>query len=253
MVNKLLISLGAAALLLGTSAVAGEHKKEEAKEHGEKKAAHWDYDKHGPSCWGDFSTVCSEGKKQSPINIVTKETIPLDGDAVLKLDQDYCAESKVEDNGHSIKVSLEEAGSVTAGCVDYKLLQFHFHGHSEHTVDGKQYDLVAHLVHKSSEGDLAVVGVLFEEGEANPFLDKVIKNVGKNAMLNVAEMLPEDTEHYYHYQGSLTTPPCSEGVQWYVLKQPVTASKEQLAAFRKYYENNYRPVQPLNDRKVQAR
>ncbi len=147
---------------------------------------------------------------------------------------------------------MEEAGFITAGCVDYKLLQFHFHGYSEHTVDGKQYDLVAHLVHQSENGDLAVVAVLFNEGEANPFLDKVLKNVGKDAMLNVDEMLPENTENYYHYQGSLTTPPCSEGVQWYVLKETVTASKEQLASFRKYYSSNYRPVQAINDRKVQA-
>ena len=242
--KKTLFSLTATALLLSGAAFAGDH--------GAKKAAHWDYDKHGPSCWGDFNKECSDGKAQSPINIVTADTIPLDADAALLLNQDYCAEAKVIDNGHSIKVTMEDAGSITAGCVDYKLLQFHFHGYSEHTVDGKQYDLVAHLVHQSEGGDLAVVGVLFEEGEANPFLDKVLKNVGKEAMLNVDEMLPVNTENYYHYQGSLTTPPCSEGVQWYVLKESVTASKEQLAKFRKYYSNNYRPVQAVNDRKVQA-
>jgi carbonic anhydrase len=100
---------------------------------------------------------------------------------------------------------------------------------------------------------LAVIGVLFVEGKNNPLLDNVLGGVGRTIRIDPQDLLPHDANHYYHYVGSLTTPPCTEGVQWYILKQPVTASKDQIQTMRTYYENNYRPVQSLSGRKVELK
>ena len=137
---------------------------------------------------------------------------------------------------------------------DYNLVQFHLHGKSEEKINAKQYDLVAHMVHKSEDGNLSVVAVLFKQGkQENPVLSKVISNVGSNIEINPEDLLPKNTDHYYHFMGSLTTPPCTENVNWYVLKDVQSVSKAQLKAIRKYYNHNYRPVQPLNGRDVEAR
>jgi len=171
----------------------------------------------------------------------------------LHLDEDVHTTAKVIDNGHSIKVTPKEGGTVQLHGETFKLLQFHFHGKSEHTIDGKRYDMVAHLVHQNPKTkQLAVIAVFFEEGKNNPVLDNVLSGLDKEIRIDPADLLPKDTSHYFHYVGSLTTPPCSENVQWYLLKQPAQASKEQIEAFRKYYVDNERPVQELHDRKIEA-
>ncbi|OWW18306.1 hypothetical protein AYR66_01650 [Noviherbaspirillum denitrificans] len=165
--------------------------------------------------------------------------------------------AEVVNNGHTIQVNLAEGGTLTLDGVPYKLLQFHFHTPSEERINGKSYPLVAHLVHKSAEGKLAVVGVMIKEGKINTALKEVFDNLSNaegekkalNGDLKIADMLPSGG--YYKYTGSLTTPPCSEGVRWQVMKQPIEASKDQIKAFQKLYKMNARPVQPLNGRKLE--
>jgi carbonic anhydrase len=158
-----------------------------------------------------------------------------------------------------VQVNLEQGGTVHLESGDYKLVQFHFHTPSEEKVNGKRYPLVAHLVHKNDAGELAVVAVLFKEGHPNAALKEVFGELpaaagekhALGAPIDVASALPAH-HAYYAYTGSLTTPPCSEGVRWQVLKEPVEVSKQQLAAFHKLYTMNARPVQPLNGRVVKV-
>ncbi len=240
--KKILVAAAAVSLLCSVVS---------AEVHNTEK--HWGYSKNGPAHWGDFSKTCAVGKAQSPINIVSDKSVKLDTSSNLTLKEDIKTTAKVIDNGHSIKVTPKEGGSIELNSESYTLLQFHFHGKSEHTVDGKQYDMVAHLVHQNPKTkQLAVVAVLFEEGKKNPILDTILGGMNKEIPLNPADILPENTQHYFHYVGSLTTPPCSENVLWYVLKQPASASKDQIEAFRKYYLDNERPVQALNDRKIKS-
>ena len=226
--------------------------------HAADHAPHWGYGgEHGPEEWGDMEadfSACKLGKEQSPIDIrnATKSTLP-------PLDFKYAKSSaEVVNNGHTIQVNLADGGVLTLDGVPYKLVQFHFHAPSEEKIGGKAYPMEAHLVHQSAEGKLAVVAVLLTEGRANAALNSVFRDLPQtegaektlDANFNAAELLPI-ARGYYTYVGSLTTPPCSEGVRWQVLKQPVEVSKAQIAAFRKLYSMNARPVQPLNDRKVE--
>ena len=142
--------------------------------------------------------------------------------------------------------------------VPYKLVQFHFHTPSEEHINGKAYPMVMHLVHKNDKGELAVVGVMLKQGKANaalkPFFDNLPQAEGEKKVLdasfNIANLLPAKRD-YFKYMGSLTTPPCSEGVRWQVLKQPIDVSNNQIHAFQKLYKHNARPVQPLNGREVE--
>ncbi len=140
------------------------------------------------------------------------------------------------------------------------MAQFHFHAGSEHMLNGKRFPLEVHLVHLSDANEIAVVGVWFEEGEENVLLKKIYEKIPDEANetlsesleIDVNNMLPKERS-YYHYGGSLTTPPCSEGVMWFVMKNPITASKEQIERFTKFMPaNNYRPVQALNERKLEV-
>lgn len=218
-------------------------------------APHWDYAEHGPSRWGEFGETCAKGKAQSPINILTNQTNSLDANNAVVFKEDVQTQATVVDNGHAIQANIANGGLLSIEGKEYKLLQFHFHGKSEEQIDGKQMDLVAHMVHKNSEGQLAVVAVLFNEGkEANPMIQKVLDNVGKASVeINPGNLLPQHKDRYFHFMGSLTTPPCSENVKWYVMKEVQSATKAQIEAMRKYYANNYRPVQPLGIRRVQSK
>jgi carbonic anhydrase len=214
---------------------------------------HWDYAEHGPEHWGHFSETCAKGKEQSPINIVSEDTIQLDNSYSIELHDDHDSMSNIIDNGHSVKVTPVDGGYVKLHGKEYKLNQFHFHGASEHTVDGRRYNAVAHFVHLAKDGTVAVVAVFFEVGEKNAALQTILDNAGKSTKINPKDLMPADVNHYYHYEGSFTTPPCTEQVQWYVLKDTVSISKEQLKELRKYYDNNERPIQALNGRKIEAK
>jgi len=257
--KKIVVALSAAALLLvgcnhADDAKPGhvsnsEHKAGAHAEH----AKHWNYEDNGPSHWEEFSKTCGVGQHQSPINIIPGKTVSMNHAYDLSLSENVNTKAKIIDNGHSIKVTPEQSGSISLHGETFKLLQFHFHGKSEHTVNGKRYDMVAHLVHQNPDTkQLAVVAVFFTEGKANPMLDTIINNVGETVEVDPQDLLPSDTKDYYHYVGSLTTPPCSENVQWYLLKTPQTASSEQIEHFRKYYVDNERPVQELHDRVVES-
>ncbi len=218
---------------------------------------HWGYaGKNGPSHWAELEsdfTSCKLGKTQSPIDIH-----PAKAGTLAPLDFHYTASAgEIVNNGHTVQVNLDGAGSVTLPSGDYKLVQFHFHTPSEESINGKHYPLVAHLVHKNERGELAVVAVLFKQGKENAALKQVFAALPAGAGekhrlaadIDVMATLP--AKHaYYGFMGSLTTPPCSEGVHWQVLKQPGEISRNQLAAFRKLYAMNARPVQPLNGRVV---
>jgi len=257
--KKTVLALSAAALLLVGCNHSGDAKPEHVSNAEHKAGAHaehhkhWNYAENGPSHWEEFSKTCGTGQHQSPVNIIPGKTVSMNHNYDLSMHEDVTGVAKIIDNGHSIKVTPEQGGSITLHGEKFNLLQFHFHGKSEHTVDGKRYDMVAHMVHQNPETkQLAVVAVFFKEGAASPILDKVINNVGKSVEIDPQDLLPADDAHYYHYIGSLTTPPCSENVQWYLLKTPKTASAEQIEHFRKYYVDNERPVQELHDRVVES-
>ncbi|MEN7528563.1 carbonic anhydrase family protein [Cupriavidus sp. DL-D2] len=222
-----------------------------AAEHGTK----WSYTgDQGAEHWGDLSPsfkACKDGKAQSPIDIQNARPGKLP-----PLAFHYPASAAtVINNGHTIQVGPHAGGNAKLPSGVYQLLNFHFHTPSEMTVDGRAYPLSAHLVHRDAAGRLAVVGVLFEEGAENKALESIFQvmpekgaaPVPLNETFSPADLLPEDLS-YVAFDGSLTTPPCSEGVHWHVLKTPVQVSAAQIQAFRKLYPMNARPVQPMHDR-----
>ncbi len=216
---------------------------------------HWGYTgEHDPAHWGSVSEVCAKGQSQSPVNIISADATALSNAHKLSFHEDKAPELSHEvDNGHAIKITPEGNGGITVNGVDYKLVQYHFHGKSEHTIDGKRYDMVMHMVHQNQEGKLAVVAVMMKEGEHNKALEKVINHLdGSDILETPSDLLPKDPTHFYFYVGSLTTPPCSEGVYWYILKEPITLDADQLKRFRAKYSTNYRPLQPMNGRYVEA-
>lgn len=222
------------------------------------KPPHWSYEgTTDPSHWSSLEsayTVCSVGHLQSPIDIkgAKKSDLP-----ALKMNYSGVP-LNIIDNGHSVQINYPEGSTLTVGDKTYTLKQFHFHHPAEEQIDGKRYDLVAHLVHADPDGHLAVIAVLFKQGAANRLLDTLWKNIPSekeramdlsSVRVNAKELLPADLG-YYTFQGSLTTPPCSEGVTWYVLKNHETLSTDQLAAFAKLYPRNARPIQPTNAREI---
>lgn len=236
-----------------SASVAGRHNA-----HGGE--AHWAYEgETGPQAWGklkpDFNT-CATGKRQSPIHIESGNT--LQGPAEPVQFAYTPSNGTVVNNGHTIQVDVQGENTITVRGSSYRLLQFHFHTPSEEQINSKRFPMVAHLVHKNNEGQLAVVAVLLDEGAASPFIDKVWTYMPLDTndrvrmpagLLNLSELLPTD-QRYYQFMGSLTTPPCSEGVLWMVMKQPVTISKGQYRLFTQLYPHNARPVQAVNGRVV---
>lgn len=220
---------------------------------------HWSYQGHGgPAEWGELDpafATCQLGKLQSPIDIRGAKAADL---PAIKFDYKP-SPLKVIDNGHSIQVNYAPGSSIDVGGTRYELVQFHFHKPSEEKIDGKAHAMVAHLVHKGADGKLAVVAVLLDDGGTNPTIDTIWKNLpqekGKeatvNATVDAATLLPAD-HGYYTFQGSLTTPPCSEDVRWFVLKTPLKIAGSEITAFGKIYPMNARPSQPLNGRTLEA-
>ena len=161
------------------------------------------------------------------------------------------------DNGHTVQVNVAPGNTIEVMGQRYELVQFHFHRPSEERIDGKPFDMVAHLVHKSEQGKLAVVAVLLEKGSAQPVVQSVWNNlplekgdeVAARSTLDLNQLLPRE-RGYYTYMGSLTTPPCSEGVLWMVMKQPVPISDEQIGIFARLYPMNARPVQSASGRLI---
>lgn len=220
----------------------------------------WGYEgKVSAEHWGDLKpeyATCKLGKNQSPIDIKNATPADLDG---IKFDYKK-SPLKMIDNGHTIQANYAAGSSITVNGKQFNLVQVHFHQPSEEKLDGKAFPMNAHLVHKSADGKLAVIGVFLKEGKENALLKTLWKNIpkaqgkevaAKNVSINLFDLLPKD-KRYYSYTGSLTTPPCSEEVTWMVMKTPVELSKAQIATFGKHYNNNARPVQPLNDRSLKV-
>lgn len=249
-----------AAALAAVVGGAAAHASAEA--HGSAHAVHWSYDgAGGPGNWAKLKpefNLCALGKRQSPIHIEDNNT--LHGPAEPLVLNYKPSNGTVTNNGHTVQVDVERGNTLTVRGSTYELLQFHFHYPSEERVNGKSYAMVAHLVHRNADGQLAVLGVLIDPGASSSLLQKVwtympLESGDKVRMpanwVDLNELLPKD-QRYYQFMGSLTTPPCSENVLWMVLKQPVTASDAEIRLFSQLFPNNARPVQPLNGRIVRS-
>lgn len=205
---------------------------------------------------GEDNPICVNGTRQSPIHIQSSDT--LKGPAE-PLQLNYRPSTgTVINTGHTIQVDTAGDNTLTVRGSTYKLVQFHGHHPAEERIDDSGFAMVMHLVHRSADGKLAVLAVLLERGAANPVIEKVWTYMPLDVAdrvrmpadsIDVNALLPQD-RRYYQFMGSLTTPPCTEGVLWIVLKEPVTLSREQLALFASLFPNNARPVQPLNGRIV---
>ena len=221
---------------------------------------HWGYSADvGPAHWSaldDKFNMCSEGKEQSPINVVSTKDV-----ALTPLNINYPQGSKsIINNGQTVQVNIKSGDTLTINGEAYALKEFHFHTPSENHVNGKSFPLEAHFVHATKDGKLAVIAVMFQEGTANPTLQKIVKSFplekNKEAKLEFSEayldvVMPTKRD-YYHFMGSLTTPPCSEQVNWFVLKQAQTASVEQIFALHQEIGiNNNRPIQESNGRSIE--
>ncbi|MGI9455124.1 MAG: carbonic anhydrase [Aeoliella sp.] len=229
------------------------HTKEKQKPH----AAEWGYSgKTGPSHWGELAPeyiLAKDGKQQSPIDI--RDTLPR---PLPRIDFHY-RPSRIHliYNGHTIQENEDPGGFATVSDRKFELQQFHFHAPSEHTVGGKQFPMEMHLVHKSEDGTSGVVAVFIQEGEHNRAFDPVWDSLpdanrpqqDTEFKIDASSLLPEDTS-YYSYDGSFTTPPCTEQVKWVILAQPVSLSKQQISRFRAVIHDNNRPVQPVHGRQV---
>ncbi|MDB5602328.1 MAG: acaP [Xanthobacteraceae bacterium] len=218
---------------------------------------HWGYEgEAGPAKWGDVdaaSKVCSIGSQQSPIDIggtLKAQLAPLNLAWSKKPDT-------IVNNGHTIQVNFGEGNTLKVGNDNYTLLQFHVHHPSEHKIGGKSFPMEAHFVHRNAAGNLAVVGVLIAAGKPNTTFSKMISTmpdkagepVKADAALDPNKLLPAKRS-YYRYSGSLTTPPCSEVVNWLLLTDPIEVSKTDIDKFAKLYPMNARPIQPENRRFV---
>ncbi len=237
------------------------HKKKTSSDHSTKSDdcadVHWTYrGKEAPKHWADLCPTFSEcdGKAQSPIDISKavhdSKLVPIQFDY-------YPTTTNIVNNGHTIQFNVKKGSTISINHKDYELLQFHFHALSEHTIGGKHYPLEVHFVHKYNDEELAVVGVMLTEGRENDLLTKYLKKFPKEAhtsfrsgsKFEIADLLPNNRS-YFHYGGSLTTPPCSEVVSWYVLRTAITASKKQIKQLSKMLYHNYRPTNPLNGRVI---
>ena len=249
-------------------------KTRNAPSHTEKME--WGYKpENGPDVWAELSPeyiLCAVGKHQSPIDLVNPTSVKL---PPIPYYYDNPTRMDIRNTGHTIEVAYPEGHWIEVDGVRYQLLQFHFHAPSEHTVAGKPFEMEAHFVHKSEDGNLAVVGLLIEKGSHNFAFDPVWAHlpgapgemqrvetatedgsliVDPRLMFSRNDQVTDEAPSYfgssYRYEGSLTTPPCSEDVKWIVLTTPIEMSEAQIAAFKAIIHDNNRPVQPLNGREL---
>ena len=219
------------------------------------RGTHWSYEgDSGPANWSKINVdwaKCGNGSRQSPIDIRDGMKVELE-----QISFDYHPSSfNVVDNGHTVQVGVSGGNYITVQNRMFELQQFHFHRPSEERINGKAFEMVVHLVHRDAEGRLAVLALLLERGAPQATIQTVWNNLPlekfetmqPTILLDPAEMLPARRD-YYTYMGSQTSPPCSEGVLWLVMKQPVQASPAQMALFSRLYPLNARPIQPGNGR-----
>ena len=213
-------------------------------------SSHWDYEgENGPLRWGRINPAwsqCESGKRQSPIDI--RDGIRVD---LEPINVDYKpARFSVLDSGHTIQVNVGAGNTITISGKMYELVQFHFHRPSEERINGRNFSMVVHLVHKDVDGKLAVIAAMITEGAASPLVQTIWNNLplekneatSPSMTIDMNQMLPVQRE-YYTYMGSLTSPPCTEGVLWLVMKEPIQLSAQQMAIFARLYPMNARPIQ----------
>lgn len=218
----------------------------------------WGYIGAGsPEHWAELAPeyqLCQTGRQQTPINL--QGTIDIET-AALVFNYRHTP-LKIINNSHSIQVNYAHGSSIKFKGESFNLLQFHFHHPSEHQITGQPFDLEIHLVHRSAAGKLAVVGIFAQAGALNPILQTIwdvmpiqpqTEQIIANTSINVSQLLPSDRS-FYEYRGSLTTPPCSEDVLWFVMEQPIEVSWQQIQQFAAIFPHNARPIQPLNSRKL---
>jgi carbonic anhydrase len=258
-------------MALTVMAGCGDNVQNNAAEAGKEPAApvsahqtHWSYEGDtSPEHWAELDelfTACSTGTSQSPVNIVHGQVKEDDALSPVKVQYSPSPVSIIN-NGHTVQVNLKNQNNqITVEGKTYVLQQFHFHLPSEHEVDGKHAAMELHLVHKSSDGKLAVLGVLITKGTENTELGKLWsvlpaeeseQETAVQGTFDINKLLPADL-HSFRYQGSLTTPPCTEGVQWIVLGNPVQWSEAQIGAFEAIFSHDNRPVQNLGTREIAA-
>ena len=222
----------------------------------------WSYEgKSGPEYWGELDPsfkACKNGTQQSPINIEFSKVKKSNQTMNIQLHYGPTLLSLIN-NGHSIQANAESnRNKIVIEGREYELAQFHFHSPSEHELNGQSYDMEIHLVHQDRNGNLAVVGLMIKEGKENKLLtplwrvlpkEKMEKAIAIKELVDLRALLPSDDKLFY-YKGSLTTPPCTEGTEWIVLKEPIEISKEQIQTYKQIFPKSNRPVQPLNQREI---
>jgi len=229
---------------------------------GAKSKPEWGYaGDGGPAFWGDLDpdfALAQEGTRQSPIDIEVNETVFTLADPPAVTYGPTAA--TIVNTGRAVQVDCGPASTLTVDGRAYALEQFHFHAPSEHTIDGRHAPAELHLVHRDAESRLAVLAVLIEEGAEHPLLGELWESApaergaarpGAEARVDASQLLPASLGSF-RYSGSLTTPPCTEGVAWIVLREPIRASAAEIAALRRVHDGNNRPTQPLNGRTVTA-
>lgn len=243
-------ALGACVQTISPAAQA-ESTKVEKGNH----VIHWTYEgEEGPTHWSELDpsyAACGAGKSQSPIDFT--DTNAQDLENIVFYYQS--SEVRILNNGHTVQVNYDPGSYIEADGQRYNVVQYHYHAPSEHAVDGKLFAAELHIVHKNANGQYAVVGILLNDGSENPayqpFLGSLPNEESQEKdmgiMINAADLLPA-LQTTFRYRGSLTTPPCTEGVSWFVMTDPVQLSAAQIAALTKVFDGNNRPVQPLNTR-----
>ncbi|MGB6353436.1 MAG: carbonic anhydrase family protein [Steroidobacteraceae bacterium] len=246
-----------AATLCGPWAIVQAQEAEPAHHYVSPWRTPWTYEQ--ADRWADMDTqyAACNGREQSPIDIRHPQKAQL---PALRFEYQSAPVKYVNNNGHTIRVNYPAPGSgdfLMVGDKRYELTQFHFHHPSEEHIRGKPYDMVVHLMHQASDGEVVGVAVLIKSGRANALIRRLWEHMPKSEgdeaatglEVNPAELLPQ-TLGFYSYRGSQTAPPCKEGVTWFVLKTPVELSPAQIEAFAELYPHDVRPVQPLNGRVV---
>ncbi|WP_053364919.1 carbonic anhydrase [Bacillus sp. FJAT-27245] len=264
---SLIFLLGACSEQKKDTTISKKEEATETKENEETKSndastAQWSYeDKTGPEHWGKLDasySACLRGNEQSPINIESNQVKPSKELENLEIQYEPTSFSVVN-NGHTIQANPEApSNNIVVDGKEYKLVQFHFHTPSEHQFNNQHFDMELHLVHQNADGKLAVLGVMMKEGKENKALDSIWSVLPKNETekeidvkepVDLQALLPSN-QTFFNYAGSLTTPPCTEEVNWIVFEEPIEMSKEQLKKFQDIFPDNHRPVQPLNEREI---
>ncbi len=224
---------------------------------GMMRAVNWGYDaNNGPAMWAKLDVkfaLCGNGRHQSPINIESKKTIESKHELYLLYGTNA---QDIINQGHTVQIRFNEAGGLVFHNKIYKLMQLYFHTPSEMQINGKIYPMEMQMIHVDTQNHYLVLVVLFEKGQNNAMLNNILSHIPINTnkvypmdMLYISQMLPKKHD-YYAFSGSFTTPPCTEGVQWIVLKESVEASRAQIGAMHAILQDGTRDVQPVNDRVI---